>query len=65
MDCGGCLGICPHEALDLDRGRITVLSTCTECDLCVRLCPVDALVSVHVGPAPTAGPVGSAGIHGG
>ena len=50
MDCGGCLGICPHEALDLDRGRITVLAACTECDLCVRLCPVDALVSVHGTP---------------
>lgn len=47
MDCGGCLGICPHEALDLDAGRISVLPTCTECDLCVKLCPVDALVSVH------------------
>ena len=47
MDCGGCLGICPHEALDIDAGRITVLPTCTECDLCVKLCPVDALLSVH------------------
>lgn len=46
LDCGGCLGICPHEALSLFEGRIRVLDTCTECDLCVRLCPVDALVSV-------------------
>jgi len=47
MDCGGCVGICPHEALDLFQGAITVLPTCTECDLCVRLCPVDAFVSVN------------------
>ncbi|HLE97291.1 MAG TPA: 4Fe-4S binding protein [Candidatus Thermoplasmatota archaeon] len=46
LDCGGCLGICPHEALDLYEGRIRVLDSCTECDLCVRLCPVDALVSI-------------------
>lgn len=47
MDCGGCVGICPHDALDLLKGRIAVRETCTECDLCVRLCPVDALVSVN------------------
>lgn len=47
MDCGGCVGVCPHEALDLFQGRITVRPTCTECDLCVRLCPVEAFVSVN------------------
>lgn len=47
MDCGGCVGICPHQALDLFAGTIAVLPSCTECDLCVRLCPVEALLSVE------------------
>ncbi|HWH07860.1 MAG TPA: 4Fe-4S binding protein [Candidatus Thermoplasmatota archaeon] len=47
MDCGGCVGICPHDALDLFQGRIEVRASCTECDLCVRLCPVGALESVN------------------
>ena len=46
MDCGGCVGVCPHDALDLFQGRIEVRASCTECDLCVRLCPVGALESV-------------------
>jgi ferredoxin len=47
MDCGGCVGICPFDALDLRGGHITVRPSCTECDLCVRLCPVAALTSVR------------------
>jgi NAD-dependent dihydropyrimidine dehydrogenase PreA subunit len=46
MDCGGCVGSCPHDSLDLFQGFITVRASCTECDLCVRLCPVEALLSV-------------------
>lgn len=46
MDCGGCVGVCPHDALDLFQGFITVRATCTECDLCTRLCPVEAFLSV-------------------
>ena len=47
MDCGGCVGVCPHDSLDLFQGFITVRASCTECDLCVRLCPVDAFRSVN------------------
>lgn len=47
MDCGGCVGVCPHDALDLFLGKIEVRASCTECDLCVRLCPVSALESVR------------------
>lgn len=43
MDCGGCVGICPHDSIDLFRGLIQIRASCTECDLCVRLCPVGAL----------------------
>jgi len=50
MDCGGCVGICPHDALDLRQGVITVRASCTECNLCVQLCPVDALEPVPGSP---------------
>ncbi|MHB8605143.1 MAG: 4Fe-4S binding protein [Thermoplasmatota archaeon] len=46
MDCGGCVGICPVDALDLRDGRILVRASCIECDLCVRLCPVEAFESL-------------------
>lgn len=52
MDCGGCVGICPHDALDLFQGFITVRESCTECDLCVRLCPVDAFVPLRASAPP-------------
>lgn len=47
MDCGGCVGVCPHDAIDLFRGFVAIRASCTECDLCVRLCPVEALGSVR------------------
>ncbi len=43
MDCGGCVGECPHDAIDLDFGKITFLPNCVECNLCVEVCPVDAI----------------------
>ncbi|MFA5862930.1 MAG: 4Fe-4S binding protein [Candidatus Thermoplasmatota archaeon] len=46
MDCGGCVGICPHDSIDLFQGFIKIRDSCTQCDLCVKLCPVNALVSV-------------------
>lgn len=46
MDCGGCVGVCPHDSIDLFRGFITIRASCTECDLCVKLCPVEALLPV-------------------
>ena len=49
MDCGGCVGVCPHDSIDLFQGFIQIRSSCTECDLCVRLCPVEALASVAEG----------------
>jgi ferredoxin len=42
--CGGCVGICPAQALEL---RETVLfvdeKRCTKCGLCVKFCPVGAI----------------------
>jgi len=42
--CGGCVGICPENALEL---RETVLcideERCKNCGLCAKFCPVGAL----------------------
>ncbi len=42
--CGSCVGICPTGVLALDANeypRIKNLSSCTDCDLCVKVCPGD------------------------
>ena len=40
--CGSCVGICPTNVLGLDKGEyptVENLSACTDCDLCVKVCP--------------------------
>lgn len=40
--CGSCVGICPTRVLALDKEEYPVvqnLSACTDCDLCVKVCP--------------------------
>jgi ferredoxin len=48
--CGGCVGICPKDALEL---RETILfvnnDKCIECGICIKFCPVDALSDENVG----------------
>lgn len=42
--CGSCVGICPTGVLGLDGEDFPVvknLSACTDCDLCVKVCPGD------------------------
>lgn len=42
--CGSCVGICPTKVLTTDNlsyPRIENLSACTDCDLCVKVCPGD------------------------
>lgn len=42
--CGSCIGICPTKVLALDTEEypsVKNLSACTDCDLCVRVCPGD------------------------
>ena len=42
--CGGCVGVCPTQALTLE-GRILKVDEgkCTSCGTCVKFCPVEAL----------------------
>ena len=42
--CGSCIGICPTKVLGLDGEsypQVKNLSACTDCDLCVKVCPGD------------------------
>jgi coenzyme F420 hydrogenase subunit beta len=42
--CGSCVGICPTGVLGLDGEdypSVKRLSACTDCDLCVKVCPGD------------------------
>lgn len=42
--CGGCVGVCPVMALELDETRIKYYQDrCTNCQACVRICPVGAM----------------------
>jgi len=41
--CGGCVSVCPVEALYLAETRLEVSEACIECGDCVSACPVGAL----------------------
>ena len=41
--CGGCVSVCPEEALTLAETRLVVNEDCIDCGDCVIACPVGAL----------------------
>jgi digeranylgeranylglycerophospholipid reductase len=41
--CGGCVSVCPVQALDLAENYLVVDAACSECGLCLASCPVGAL----------------------
>ncbi len=43
MYCGGCVGVCPANALTLNETMLTVSEACNDCGICVKFCPVGAL----------------------
>jgi len=44
--CGGCVGVCPKDALVLQETVISVDDErCIGCGICVKFCPVDAIKS--------------------
>ncbi|ODS43089.1 MAG: ferredoxin [Candidatus Altiarchaeales archaeon IMC4] len=41
--CGGCVGVCPQNAMDLRETEIRISENCTRCGVCVKFCPAGAL----------------------
>lgn len=52
--CGGCVSVCPVDAIDLAEIRLTIRDSCIECGLCLTACPVGALGErAHGAPEPS------------
>ena len=49
--CGGCVSVCPVEALTLAEARLVVSEDCIDCGDCVAACPVGALRPEPAGDA--------------
>jgi digeranylgeranylglycerophospholipid reductase len=57
--CGGCVSVCPEDAIYLAETRLTIGEACIECGLCVPACPVGALSEPETeGPARVGGRLG-------
>ena len=42
--CGTCIGVCPVDALRIERHELRMdTDNCIECLVCMHVCPVDAL----------------------
>ncbi|MDD5112238.1 MAG: 4Fe-4S binding protein [Candidatus Altiarchaeota archaeon] len=44
--CGGCVGACPVDAMELQETVLTISGKCTECQICAKFCPVGAIKRV-------------------
>jgi digeranylgeranylglycerophospholipid reductase len=47
--CGGCVSVCPVDAIHLAETRLVIGDACIECGLCVAACPVGALSDTETG----------------
>jgi len=44
LECGGCIPLCPEEALFLSFDILEIdLDLCTLCRICLNFCPIGAL----------------------
>ena len=43
LRCGGCVGVCPKNALSLTEHGIRCSRDCVRCGICVNFCPVGAI----------------------
>ncbi|MBI5347176.1 MAG: 4Fe-4S binding protein [Candidatus Aenigmarchaeota archaeon] len=43
VTCGGCVGLCPANAMHLETELKHDVKKCTSCGVCVRFCPAGAL----------------------
>jgi len=43
--CGGCAGVCPENVITVWESKLEIdEENCKKCLLCVKLCPVEAMV---------------------
>lgn len=52
VNCGGCVPICPEDALSIVKGRLTADDKCIDCGLCIPVCPHGALSLAKKNPLP-------------
>jgi ferredoxin len=44
LACGGCISVCPQDALSMYGGKAFVNDEdCISCAICIRICPVGAI----------------------
>ncbi|MDR1760337.1 MAG: 4Fe-4S binding protein [Fibrobacter sp.] len=44
LECAGCVGVCPENALDMFELELQIDSEkCSRCGICVKACPSGAL----------------------
>jgi Fe-S-cluster-containing hydrogenase component 2 len=44
LACGGCISVCPQDALLMYGGRACVIARkCISCAICIKICPVGAI----------------------
>ena len=44
LACGGCISVCPQDALLMFGGRALVTEEkCISCAICIRTCPIGAI----------------------
>ncbi len=41
--CKSCLGVCPHEAIEMKDGKTSVNEYCQSCKICIAACPEGAI----------------------
>jgi len=44
LACGGCISVCPQDALSMRGGKAYVTSNkCISCAICIKTCPIGAI----------------------
>ena len=41
--CGGCVSVCPFDAIEATDGFVRANERCTDCSICERVCPMGAI----------------------
>lgn len=44
MYCGGCVSVCPKDAIFLDETIVNInRDECVKCGMCIKICPMGAI----------------------